>query len=73
MLPAFMHFDEQRVKEKVADVLVRPRPTFHYRLPNCDLDNPEWSVIDEWNLWVKVEELAEDPARLEAMSLAFIA
>lgn len=73
MLPAFMKFEEARVKAKVADVLVRPRPTFHYRLPNCDLDNPEWSVIDEWNLWVKVEELAEDPDRLAAMSLAFLA
>jgi hypothetical protein len=43
---------------------VRPRPTFHYRLPNCLVDDPSWSFALEWNRWVEVERLAEDPVRL---------
>lgn len=73
MLPLFSHLDAERVKQAVPDDAVRPRPTFHYRLPNCDLDNPAWSPITEWNLWVKVEELAEDLEQLAAMSMAYLA
>jgi hypothetical protein len=57
----------------VRDVeLVKPRPTFHYRLPNCEIDNPDWRLAREWNLWVAVEELAADPERLESWRKAYL-
>lgn len=73
MLPLFAFLDEKRVRRAVDDERVRPRPTFHYRLPNCDIDNPRWSVPAEWNLWVQVERLAEDHERRRAMAKEYLA
>jgi hypothetical protein len=39
---------------------VKPRPTFHYRLPNSLVDDPAWSIGQEWNRWFEVERLASD-------------
>ncbi len=72
MLPLLSHIDRQRVLKVVKDELVNPRPTFHYRLPNCEIDDPEWSVSDSWNHWVQVEELAEDRARLDESREAYL-
>jgi hypothetical protein len=52
--------------------LVKPRPAFHYRLPNCMIDEPEWTVAREWNTWVAVERLAADPGRLGALSREYM-
>ncbi len=38
--------------------LIKPRPAFHYRLPNCHLDEQEWSFTQEWERWVGIEDLA---------------
>lgn len=38
--------------------LIKPRPAFHYRLPNCHLDDEEWNFKTEWQRWVKVEDKA---------------
>lgn len=65
MLPLFKHIDEQRVLGKVRDELIKSRPTFHYRLPDCLIDQPGWGVHLAWNDWVEVERLAADPQRLE--------
>lgn len=68
MLPLFSEFDEARVQRAANDPRVRARPTFHYRLPNCSLGRADWSIIREWNLWVAVEELAEDAEHLRMLS-----
>lgn len=60
MLPLLAWLDEARVRARTDDVLVKRRPTFHYRLPDCRLDEPGWSVAEEWNRWVRVERLADD-------------
>jgi len=52
--------------------LVRARPAFHFRMPDCRLDDPQWSIAQEWNRWVDIEDLARDTARLRAMSEAFL-
>ncbi len=65
MLPLFAHIDNDRVMQ--ADVereLIKPRPAFHYRLPNCLIDEPDWSLAIAWNDWIAVEELAHDETRL---------
>ena len=47
---------------------VKPRYTFHYRLPNSSVSEPGWTLAQEWNNWVTIEELAQDPARLAKWS-----
>jgi hypothetical protein len=51
---------------------VNPRETFHYRLPNSCVSDPAWTLAQEWNLWVTVEELAGSPARLEMLCLEYL-
>jgi hypothetical protein len=68
MLPLFAHINPDKVfSYPVEKDLVKPRPTFHYRLPNSEVDNAEWSIAREWNRWVKVEVLASEPHRLLKM------
>lgn len=40
------------------DNLTQARPTFHYRLPNCEIDKKGWYPSESWNLWCVVEYLA---------------
>lgn len=72
MLPLFMFLDEKRVRAKADDVLIKARPTFHYRLPDCDIHKPEWGLYVAWNDWVEVERLAADDQRLEACCAAYL-
>ncbi|CAI2719505.1 amidoligase family protein [Nitrospina watsonii] len=72
LFPLLSHINEPLMQKLVTDDLTKPRPTFHLRLPDCRLNDPDWSISHHWNLWVQVEELADDKARLEAMSLAYI-
>ncbi len=65
MLPLIAHLDEDRVRRAVDDPRIKSRPTLHYRLPNCDIDNPDWNLDSSWRLWLEVEKLANDPQRLE--------
>ncbi len=67
LLPLFAHLDEQRVRNTIDDPRITARPTFHYRLPNCDIDNPEWNIDTPWQLWLEVEKLAHDIPRLARM------
>ena len=67
MLPLFAHIDEERVRAVVDDDRIKPRPTLHYRLPNCEIDLREWSIQKPWKQWLQVEHLARDEKRLEKM------
>ena len=71
MLPLFTWLDEDRVRAVVDDPRVKSRPTFHYRLPDARLSDPNWSIVREWNRWAAIERLAEDSERLHAMAQAF--
>jgi hypothetical protein len=51
---------------------VKPRPTFHYRLPNSSVSEPGWTLAQEWNHWVVLEELANDPDRIAYMSVEYL-
>jgi hypothetical protein len=68
MLPLFSYLNAAKVKAKVPDERIKPRPTFHYRLPNCQIDEPNWSVLQPWNLWVTVEQLAYQPVKLQQLA-----
>lgn len=64
LLPLFSWLDEHRVLAKIEDERIQARPTFHYRLPNCDIDNPSWNIDKPWNRWVQVETLAANTSLL---------
>jgi hypothetical protein len=51
---------------------LRPRPTYHYRLPNSDIDRADWSLIEEWNRWVKIEKLAHQPALIKDLMQTYL-
>ena len=67
MLPLFRHLNEELVLEYIADAsLIKARPTFHYRLPGCELHQTDWGLFAVWNPWVRVEQLASRPHLLAA-------
>jgi hypothetical protein len=53
-------------------LLVKPRPAFHYRLPNSEIREPGWTPALDWNRWVQVERLAAAPGLLCALSEDFL-
>lgn len=72
LLPLFTHIDDQRVMSQIKDQLVKERPTFHYRLPDCRLEDPDWNINEEWRRWICVEVLADDETLLEELSKAYL-
>ncbi len=72
MLPLFAWMDGNRVHRRLGDELIRARPTFHYRLPNSSIDDPEWTFTREWNVWVEVERLAESGEKMEEMQQIYL-
>ncbi len=71
LLPLFTWLDAPRVRSVVTSTLVKARPTYHYRLPNCEIDDPQWGIHQSWNRWCEVEELAADALRLEDVCAAY--
>lgn len=70
LLPLFSHLNADLLDRYVRDPRIKSRPTLHYRLPDCDIDNPEWHFSTVWNDWVVVEQIAnraEDLAELRAL------
>lgn len=74
MLPIFAGLQPDLVQAALpADErkLVKARPAFHFRLPDCKLDVPGWSAAQPWNQWVHIECLAHDEALLEELMAAW--
>jgi hypothetical protein len=73
LLPLFVHCEPECLQgHDVEGVeLVKPRPTFHYRLPNCEIERPDWTPAAAWNRWLSVERLAADPSRLRDLALEY--
>ena len=67
MLPILCELDSERVMQGINDderKLVKGRPAFHYRLPDCKVNQAGWTAAGAWNRWVYVETLAADEALL---------
>ena len=70
MLPILCELDEAQVLNAVNDDernLIKGRPAFHYRLPDCKVNVPGWSAAQPWNQWVYVETVACDPPLLKEL------
>ncbi|WP_229721801.1 amidoligase family protein [Marinobacterium nitratireducens] len=72
LLPLLAWLDSDRVRAALPDEKISKRPTLHYRLPNSDIDNPEWSLLDAWNDWLQVESLVGDAERLDDLCRRYL-
>ena len=73
LLPMLAEIDRDRVREAVDDPKIKARPAFHYRLPNCQIERPNWSLAGGWNTWCVVERLAGREDDLDALAGQFLA
>ncbi len=73
MYPLFAALREDKIAQYTNLGSVKARKTFHYRLPNSRISDPNWTLAQEWNNWVVIEELASDPAKINAMSEDYLA
>lgn len=71
LLPLFLYLDEERVRVVTADPLIKARPAFHYRLPDCEIHLPDWGLHAAWHDWLEVEALAVDHKRLAGCRAAY--
>jgi hypothetical protein len=58
MLPVFAFLNGSLVQSLLSDTLVSARPAFHFRLPDSRIGDREWTVRNDWNFWVKLENFA---------------
>ncbi len=72
MLPLFAFINEQQVKAVITDSKVNQRPTFHYRLPDCLVEDSHWSFATSWNIWYWVEVLANDVDSMKFLTSRFL-
>ncbi|KAA3438428.1 amidoligase family protein [Rufibacter hautae] len=72
MYPLFAHVRPDQVNQFTNLGSVKARKTFHYRLPNSCVSDPTWTLAQEWNNWVVIEELANDPDRITQMSKEYL-
>lgn len=75
LLPLFAYLAPARLRRELAEnrIKINPCPTLHYRLPNCLIDEPDWTLAREWAGWVAVDNLAQSPGKIAAMSEDFLA
>lgn len=74
LLPILCDFNRNAVISALSEEernLVKGRPAFHYRLPDCRVNEPGWSVALPWNQWVCIESLAADEALLGQLMQAW--
>lgn len=72
LLPLLAEIDESRVRSVVEDPRVQARPAFHYRLPDCHIEQDDWSLSGAWNTWCVVEKLAERTDDMDALARDFL-
>ncbi|MCZ7675162.1 MAG: amidoligase family protein [Roseovarius sp.] len=67
MLPVFAHLDAPRIAP-VLGAATSARPAFHFRLPDCRIDEPGWRLDHEWRRWRTVERVAADAGTLAELA-----
>lgn len=64
LLPLLAHLNEDLVKQTLPKEKINARPTLHYRLPDCRIDDPDWSITREWKIFCRLDALANNPEKL---------
>ena len=72
MYPLFAALHKEQVGQYHNLGKVKARKSFHYRLPNSSVSKPDWTLAQEWNNWVAIEELAFDPEKITRMSREYL-
>ncbi|MFQ3789426.1 amidoligase family protein [Halomonas sp. A29] len=72
LYPLFAYLCPDYPDELFRNNLIKPRPTFHYRLPNAQLSQRGWGAVVEWNRWVAVERLAADCKELNGRASRYV-
>lgn len=67
MLPVFAWIDAARMGSVLTSA-TSARPTFHFRLPDCRIDEPGWTLDSEWRRWRTVERVAAEADVLAELS-----
>ena len=70
MLPVFAHLAPERIAPALTEA-TSARPAFHFRLPDCRIDEPGWSLEHGWRRWLTVERVAANTALLLELSEAW--
>ncbi|KUF10584.1 amidoligase family protein [Pseudoponticoccus marisrubri] len=72
LMPLFAHADPDGFAEDFPSPgKTSARPTFHFRLPDCRIDEPAWSLAEPWEMWRKVECAAGDKALMGCLRTAW--
>ncbi len=58
LLPLLAYLDEKQVRQTLPYEKIGPRPVFHFRLPQAHVGDHNWSILQDWERWVSVENLA---------------
>ncbi len=72
MMPILALLEEEQVAKALEDEKNKPRPTFHYRLPNSRIEDPNWSFQDEWIRWQEIEKLTVNDEMLRKLSQLYL-
>ncbi len=72
LLPLLAHLNKNKVNESIDDERIRPRPAFHYRMPNSNINKENWNLSKPWNIWCIVEKLANKPEHIDELSSKFL-
>lgn len=68
LLPVLAEHDGPRVRDAAEGYAkIKSRPAFHFRLPDCRIDEESWSVLHAWEQWALVDGLARDGDALDAI------
>jgi hypothetical protein len=50
---------------------IAARPAYHFRLPDCRIDEAGWSLAEPWEDWLTIERVADDPDMLHRLAVAW--
>lgn len=73
LFPLFAHADADLYNRLFPEPdKTSARPTFHFRMPDCRIDEADWSLAQAWRLWCAVEQVAANPPLLQALGTAWL-
>ncbi len=65
LYPLFKHIRKNEDCEYFNNLLIKARPTFHFRMPNCKIDQANWSLETEYHYWKTIETIAMSNSKLD--------